>query len=95
MIEISPEQIETALREENPWWSEIPSLPGRYDETMPRRFLESFLQLIRAEKPRREVVLLGPRRVGKTFLIHHAIRELSPGMRCWEMIRVSASTRMW
>jgi len=76
MIEISPEQIETALREENPWWSEIPSLPGRYDETMPRRFLESFLQLIRAEKPRREVVLLGPRRVGKTFLIHHAIREL-------------------
>lgn len=76
MIQITPEQIETALREENPWWSEIPSLPGRFDDAKPRRFLDSFLQLIRADKPRREVVLLGPRRVGKTFLIHHAIREL-------------------
>ncbi len=51
-------------------------MPGRFDEAKPRQFLDSFLQLVRAEKPRREIVLLGPRRVGKTFLIHHAIREL-------------------
>lgn len=76
MIEITPEQVETALREENPWWSEIPSLPGRFDDAKPRQFLDSFLHLVRADQPRREVVLLGPRRVGKTFLIHHAIREL-------------------
>lgn len=42
----------------------------------PRGFLAEFLQLVKAESPRREVVLLGPRRVGKTFLIHHAIQKL-------------------
>lgn len=50
--------------------------PGRFDDAKPRRFLPAFLKLIQAVTPRREVILLGPRRVGKTFLIHHAIREL-------------------
>lgn len=49
---------------------------GRFDVAKPRRFLPAFLKLVQAVTPRREVILLGPRRVGKTFLIHHAIGEL-------------------
>jgi predicted AAA+ superfamily ATPase len=64
------------LREENPWWRELPALAPRFQTDRKRMFLTAFFQLVRAEKPRREVVLLGPRRVGKTFLIHHAIERL-------------------
>ncbi len=76
MIRISPEQLETSLREENPWWHELPALSGRFQTPYQRSFLDDFLRLVRQESVRREVVLLGPRRVGKTFLIHHAIGEL-------------------
>jgi len=34
---------------------------------------------VTAEVPNREVILLGPRRVGKTFLIHHSIAQLIAG----------------
>lgn len=76
MIRITPEQLEIALREENPWWGGLPSLSARFQTERKRSFLKSFLQLVRRSTPRREVVLLGPRRVGKTYLIHHAIAEL-------------------
>jgi predicted AAA+ superfamily ATPase len=76
VIEISAEQLGGALREENPWWDELTGVSGYFRDARPRGFLGEFFRLVKAESPRREVVLLGPRRVGKTFLIHHAIQKL-------------------
>jgi hypothetical protein len=76
VIEISPEQLGESLREENPWWGELTGVSPFFQAARPRGFLADFLKLVEAESPRREVVLLGPRRVGKTFLIHHAIQAL-------------------
>lgn len=76
MIEISSEQLGQSLREENPWWEELTGVSPNFKAARPRGFLKDFLGLVNSELPRREVVLLGPRRVGKTFLIHHAIQAL-------------------
>lgn len=76
MITVSPEEVLEAMGQENPWWKGDAVLPPRFSELAPRQFLAGFLELVIPEKPHREVVLLGPRRVGKTYLIHHAIGHL-------------------
>ncbi|HSL83970.1 MAG TPA: ATP-binding protein [Thermoanaerobaculia bacterium] len=42
----------------------------------PRPYLELFYPLVAERKVRRAVVLMGPRRVGKTVMIHHTIQRL-------------------
>lgn len=42
----------------------------------PRAYLNPVRQLMQEPKLRRAVVLLGPRRVGKTILIRHLIADL-------------------
>lgn len=48
----------------------------QYKEWKPRAYLDLFLPLVMESTVRRAVILLGPRRVGKTVMIHHAIRRL-------------------
>lgn len=76
MIQISQEQLGQSLQEENPWWDELTGVSPFFRSAQPREFLAEFVTLVEAESPRREVVLLGHRRVGKTFLIHHTIQTL-------------------
>lgn len=76
MVTVTPEQLRAALRSENPWWNELSALPPRFKTLQQRDFLRAFHNLVRFPTLRREVVLLGPRRVGKTYLIHHCIAQL-------------------
>jgi len=61
---------------ENPWLEEPHEIPKLYKEWRPRAYFNLLYPLISASKLRRSVVLLGPRRVGKTVLIHHLIQNL-------------------
>ena len=61
---------------ENPWWLGGLGYPSRYREAKKRTYLSELKELYLQDTPRREVVLLGPRRVGKTFMIHHLIGEM-------------------
>jgi len=47
-----------------------------YTKWTPRPYQALFLPLVESRAVRRAVVLLGPRRVGKTVLIHHTIQQL-------------------
>lgn len=76
MRDISPAQVLRRLRTENPWWSEPHAVPDLFRRWTPRPFLEEFFPLLISRAVRRAIVLLGPRRVGKTVLIHHAIQRL-------------------
>lgn len=76
MREISREQILDRIRSENPWWREPGTVHPTYDRFAPRAYLKPFYDLLTASEVRRALVLLGPRRVGKTVLIHHAIHRL-------------------
>lgn len=75
MKKIPTEQVVKRLYIENPWWKDgkIPKIFGSYK---PRAYLELFYPLVVSRKIRRATVLMGPRRVGKTVLIHHTIQDL-------------------
>jgi hypothetical protein len=70
MLEVSAGEVEDRLRFDNPWWSgrrETPFTP------LPRRgYLPSFYSLVTD----RAVILLGPRRVGKTVMVPQGIERL-------------------
>jgi predicted AAA+ superfamily ATPase len=75
MREIAPEQLQARIRAENPWWQDG-VIDADQKKMTPRAYLDLFLPLITDIDVRRAVVLMGPRRVGKTVLIHHAVQAL-------------------
>lgn len=76
MLTISSAEIFDRLRFDNPWWEQSAGIERRFAE-MPRRFYFSpFIKLIQDRSVNRAVVLLGPRRVGKTVMVFHAIQAL-------------------
>jgi predicted AAA+ superfamily ATPase len=64
-----------SLRELNPHWS-TGQIDPRIAEFRTRRFFSLLYPLASATAPRRAVVLLGPRRVGKTVLLQQLIGQL-------------------
>lgn len=63
------------MRAENPWWDGT-GIRDDYARMKRRAYFERFLQLASQTDVRRAVVLMGPRRVGKTVLLHHVIARL-------------------
>lgn len=75
MLEISLDQVERRIRAENPWWKEPHRIPEDWERLTPRGYLQAFWPLLEQRDPHRAVVLLGPRRVGKTVLLHHVVQR--------------------
>jgi predicted AAA+ superfamily ATPase len=89
MREISQEQLQSRIRAENPWWRGE-GIGAEFERLTPRAYFDLFFPLVTELTVRRAVVLMGPRRVGKTVLIHHAIRELlSRGVEPRQIVYVS------
>ena len=93
MLHVSDVEITQRLREENPWWTAGVGIDREY-ATMPRRaYLPSFARLIGGNSPNRAVLLVGPRRVGKTIMVFHAIdRLLVEGIPGRDILYVSLET---
>src|SRR5690625_3839070 len=72
---IPQDRIIARLRYENPWW-----VNGKIDETyqeMSRRlYFKLFFPHVLEKDINRALVLMGPRRVGKTVLLFHTVDEL-------------------
>lgn len=72
---IPKELILKKMRFDNCWWE-----TGRIDqenEKFKRRlYTEMFVKMVEEVEIKRAVVLMGPRRVGKTVMMHHAIDSL-------------------
>jgi predicted AAA+ superfamily ATPase len=89
MREISREQLQDRIRVENPWW-QGKGIGPELDILKPRAYFDLFFPLVNELSVRRAVVLMGPRRVGKTVLIHHTIRGLlSSGVDPRQILYVS------
>lgn len=73
--EISKKQVIDRIRFENPWW-----IDGKIEEDfdqMPRRlYFDLFKPLVYERDIRRAVVLMGPRRVGKTVMLYHMVQDM-------------------
>jgi predicted AAA+ superfamily ATPase len=76
MFEISEHEIVGRLKFDNPWWED--SAPERvvYSKMPRRKYFTPFLHAVTDRSIRRAVVLMGPRRVGKTVMVFHAIEAL-------------------
>ncbi len=73
--EISKKQVLDRIRFENPWWIDG-HIEDDYHE-MPRRlYFELFKPLVYERDIRRAVVLMGPRRVGKTVMLFHMVQDM-------------------
>ncbi|PRD48041.1 ATP-binding protein [Sphingobacterium haloxyli] len=72
---IPTEKIIERLQYENPWWltQEIPTV---YKEMSKRLYFDLFYPHVMEIEIRRAVVLMGPRRVGKTVMMFHTIDQL-------------------
>jgi uncharacterized protein len=72
---VAKEQIIDRIKFENPWW-----ITGQIEEDyneMPRRlYFDLFAPLAYETDIRRALVLMGPRRVGKTVMLHHLVQDL-------------------
>lgn len=75
MLNFTNDDILARLRFDNPWWQTGQSLASTR-AYVKRDYFQPFEKLARQEKPRRSVVLLGPRRTGKTVMMFQLIDEL-------------------
>ena len=76
MQTISAKDIVKRIRAENPWWQEKHEVSADHQKWVPRAYFDLFFPLVQMKSVHRAVVLMGPRRVGKTVMIHHAIKAL-------------------
>ncbi len=75
MLNITENEILNRLRLDNPWW-ETGGIELRFSVLQRRIYFEALQKLIRNTDINRAVVLMGPRRVGKTVLVYHSISDL-------------------
>ncbi len=68
-------QLSRRLMRDNPWWTRG-CIPEDFGEMRERLYIEQFYPLVADTSVRRAVILMGPRRVGKTVLIYHSIARL-------------------
>lgn len=63
------------LRYENPWWL-TKQIPADYRTMEKRLYFKLFYPFVTEQVVKRALVLMGPRRVGKTVMIFHSIQQL-------------------
>jgi predicted AAA+ superfamily ATPase len=72
---IPTEKIIERLRYENPWWVSM-QIPKIYSAMSKRLYFDLFYPFVTEKNIRRALVLMGPRRVGKTVMLFHSIHQL-------------------
>ena len=88
-------QILGRLKIDNPWWTEG-RIPSYYQEMSPRLYLDIFYPLVKDVSIQRAIILMGPRRVGKTVMLYHSIQRLiDEGVSPQNIIYVSVETPIY
>lgn len=93
--ELLEKQIIGRLKVDNPWWTEG-RIPDFYAKMSPRLYLNIFMPLVQAIGLRRALILMGPRRVGKTVMMFHTIQKLiDSGVSAQNIIYISVETPIY
>jgi uncharacterized protein len=96
MFEIAKADIISRLQFDNPWWESGQKGKILYEETPRRKYFATFSQNIVDTSVRRAVVLMGPRRVGKTVMVYHSIRMLlDVGVSADKILYISLETPIY
>lgn len=76
MLQIAKADIVSRLKFDNPWWDQTLSGKVAFEDTPRRKYFDPFHRAITDSSVRRAIVLMGPRRVGKTVMVYHSIKAL-------------------
>jgi len=76
MKSVSEQSLIEHVKRTNRWWDGQSGIEPGIRRLRPRAYLPLVEALLTRTAVRRAVVLLGPRRVGKTYLIHHLVQRL-------------------
>jgi len=71
----SQDLIIKRMRLENPWW-DTGAIPKQYASLKKRLYFDLLYKQIAQKEVKRALVLMGPRRVGKTVMLYQSIGEL-------------------
>lgn len=95
-LSIPLQEIQRRLALDNPWWQAGRGIETE-EATWPRRsYFGPFVRLASDRTVRRAVVLVGPRRVGKTVMLRQFIQELlDTGTRGIDILFVSLDTPLY
>lgn len=74
MLEIAKKDIIDRLKFDNPWWEGKEKI--QFESEPRRKYFQLFFEAVFDLKIKRANILMGPRRVGKTVMIYHVIKEL-------------------
>lgn len=75
-LEIPMEEVRRRLALDNPWWRAGCGIDPEEAGWPRRAYFPHFLRLASETRVRRAVVLIGPRRVGKTVMLKHFVQSL-------------------
>lgn len=76
MFQVSEKEVKIRLQFDNPWWEIGGNIDSNIKKYKRRYYFQSFYQLVSDQSINRATILMGPRRVGKTIMVYHAIHEL-------------------
>jgi predicted AAA+ superfamily ATPase len=89
------EQIVSRLKFDNPWWI-TRKIADDYHQMKHRLYMDLFCPLVTDTSIRRGVILMGPRRVGKTVMLYHTIEYLiEKGINPQKIIYLSIDTPIY
>lgn len=96
MFEISEKEVLERLRFDNPWWEDGENSEPPFAAMPRRKYFAPFLASVEDRTISRAVVLMGPRRVGKTVMVHHAIQALlEKGVAAKSILYLSLETPLY
>lgn len=95
MDAILKEQVLLRMKYDNPWWT-TKEIPTDFMNLPRRLYLDTFYPMITQRDIKRGVILMGPRRVGKTVMLYHVIdRLIKDGMNVQKIIYLSIDTPIY
>ncbi|MDI3292549.1 ATP-binding protein [Janthinobacterium tructae] len=96
MFEISEKEVVGRLQFDNSWWELDDKNDVQYSSMPRRKYFQPFLKAVTDRSVRRAVVLMGPRRVGKTVMIYHTIQSLlTSGVNGKNILYLSLETPLY
>ncbi len=94
-VNIPIEQIVDRILIDNEWW-QTGEINSYYRKMTPRAYMDLFQPLVFEKNIRRAVVLMGPRRVGKTVMLYHTIQKLiESGINARNICYISVETPIY
>jgi len=76
MLQVSENEVKNRLHFDNPWWEDDGKIEERFSKLPRRAYFNLFYSLQADRSVNRAIILMGPRRVGKTVMVYHSIDKL-------------------